>query len=141
MKIHSVYSKAKAGQLLACTANALECTAGRVDVTPPEQYLQACVLPLGGEGKVRAHIHAPREVVPAPGEMMTQEGWIVLRGRIRVRLYDVDKVFLQELELAAGQLIVTFHGGHSMASAAQDTLVVEFKNGPYLGRDFTYFPE
>ena len=141
MKIQSVYSRVKEGRLLACFANALECGVQRVDLTPPEQFLQACVLPLERGREIKPHIHAPRDSAPGPEPVITQEGWVVLRGRVRVRLFDFDRVFLQEIELTAGQLIVTFHGGHSMTSAEQDTLVVEFKNGPYLGRDFAYFAE
>ena len=135
-----VHSKVKAGQLLACVANTLECGERRVDLTPPEQFLQACVLPLELGKEIAAHIHTPRDAVPGPNPVITQESWIVLRGKIRVRLFDLDQTFLQEVQLAAGHLIVTFYGGHSMACEEKDTLIVEFKNGPYLGRDFTYFP-
>lgn len=139
MSVQLVHSRVKAGQLLACVANALECAGQRVDLAPPEQFLQACVLPLEQGKEIAPHIHAPRAPAPAGDPVITQEGWIVLRGKIRVSLFDLDRTFLQDMELAPGHLIVTFYGGHSMLCVENDTLVVEFKNGPYVGRDFTRF--
>jgi hypothetical protein len=138
MNVARFHSRVKAGELLALTVNALECGERRVDLTPPEQFLQACVLPLELGREIAPHIHAPREAAQAV-RTITQEGWIVLRGRIRVRVFDLDRTFVQELRLGAGELIVTFYGGHSLTCEEQGTLMVEFKNGPYLGRDFTYF--
>lgn len=137
MLVRSFYSKVKPGRLLALVSNALECGETRIDLSPPEEFLQACLLPVNHGQVVKAHFHAPREA--APGNTITQEGWLVMRGRVRVRLFDFDKQVLEEIELAAGQLLINFHAGHSLESIEERTLVLEFKNGPYLGRDFDYF--
>lgn len=137
MRVELFYSKIRPGHLLALVSNPLDCEDGRVDLTPPEQFIQACVLRMKQGQLIKAHAHGPRE--PAEGAAITQEGWLVMRGRVRIKLFDLDRTILRELELASGELMINFHGGHSMESLEERTLVFEFKNGPYLGRDFSYF--
>jgi hypothetical protein len=139
MSFHSIYSKVNPGQLLHAIANAMESGSSRTDISPPDQFLQVSIVPLPSGKKLSPHIHAPRQAA-APGATITQESWLVLRGKIRVRLFDLDHTFLDEEELLPGFLLVTFYGGHSLECLEKDTVMLEFKNGPYLGRDFQTFP-
>jgi hypothetical protein len=56
----------------------------------------------------------------------------VLRGVVVAHLYDLDDTPLAEVPLHAGDLSVTFYGGHTYC-CSEDALVYEFKTGPYLG--------
>ena len=57
----------------------------------------------------------------------------MIRGKIRVRLFDIDHSPLDEQVLSAGCLLVTYDGGHSLECIEEDTVMLEFKNGPYEG--------
>jgi len=36
-------------------------------------------------------------------------------------------------------MLVTFYGGHALEGGTAGALMIECKNGPYLGRDYTVF--
>lgn len=138
MSFLSIHSKVNPGQLLHAVANAMEVDINRVDISPPDQFLQVSIIPFSSGKKISPHIHEERQV-SSSGAAITQESWVVLRGRIRIRLFDLDRTFLHEDELLPGCLLVTYNGGHSLECLEKDTVMLEFKNGPYLGRDFQTF--
>ena len=65
----------------------------------------------------------------------TQEAWVVLQGKINAKFYDIDDTKILETELAPGDCAVVFQGGHGFSVLEDDTIIYEFKNGPYFGRD------
>lgn len=138
MTFESVYSRIDSTKLLHALASAFQEGNARVDLSPPSEFLQASIVPLGEGRRVAPHIHSPRDTA-APGPSVTQESWLVLRGRIRVELFDLDQSPLVQREMSAGQLLVTFYGGHALECIEPGTIVLEFKTGPYLGRDFVSF--
>jgi cupin fold WbuC family metalloprotein len=111
--------------------------AARLDVTPPEEWLQLSVIPLADGAAMRPHAHDARQA-GAPADV-TQEAWIVLRGALAVQLFDDDRTLLHETTLSAGDALVTFRGGHTFQVVQPGTVIIECKNGPYLGRDYTAF--
>jgi cupin fold WbuC family metalloprotein len=115
---------------------------GRVDVSPSQEWLQLSLIALDAGGSIRPHTHdvKPLKTDDAPN-WLTQEAWVVMRGSVRIRLYDEDHERLDELTLDAGRLVVTFHGGHSFFGAEPGTLLLECKNGPFTGRAYTPFEE
>jgi cupin fold WbuC family metalloprotein len=131
-------SRNAAGRILHAVVDTTRTTGHRTDVSPPAEWLQLSVIALGDGASMRPHTHNPRSAERAPASV-TQEAWLVLRGSIQVSLYDEDAAFLEELTLAAGHILVTFYGGHAFAGAQPGTLLVECKNGPYEGRDYTAF--
>jgi len=66
--------------------------------------------------------------------MGTQEAWVVISGSINAVVYDTDEKLLARVFLGAGDCIVFFRGGHAM-EVVKDTLMYEFKNGPYFGQE------
>ena len=137
MAFLSIYSKINPEHLLHCIANSLELGNSRTDISAPDQFLQVSVIPLRAGKHITPHIHDLRG--PSPGATITQESWVVLRGKIRIRLFDLDRAFLHEDELLPGFLLVTYNGGHSLECLDEDSVMLEFKNGPYIGRDFQTF--
>ena len=131
MSVRTIYSKVRPGRALHAIADALAPGSGRTDVSTPEQFLQASVVPLRSGRVVAPHTHAPRRDLSCPP--VTQESWVVIRGKIRVRLFDIDHSPLDEQVLSAGCLLVTYDGGHSLECIEEDTVMLEFKNGPYEG--------
>ena len=124
-------------QLLHAIVDTREVVTGRVDVSPPTERLQLSVVALKEGASVPPHIHQPREKSSSQLPFLTQESWIVLRGGINVRLYDENGNFIAVEKLAAGQLLVSFHGGHAFDQAELNTVIIECKNGPYEGRDYS----
>ncbi len=59
---------------------------------------------------------------------------MVIRGVVIASLFDIDDSLLAEVSLQAGDLSITFYGGHTYR-CAEDALVYEFKTGPYLGME------
>lgn len=107
-----------------------EDTEGRVDITDPKEFLQISSLVLN-EGKTfRPHKHILQE----RNINITQESWVVIKGSVKAILYDLDDSILAEVILNAGDMSVTFCGGHNYVILEDDSRILEFKNGPYNGQ-------
>ena len=138
MKSKLLESKIDLGRIIHSVTKLYEHGHGRYDISSPEELLQASIVSLPSGKNIQPHIHLPR--IKKNSELnITQEGWLILRGRIKVKLYDLDKSFICEEELSQGSLLLTFGGGHGFESIEENTLLMEFKNGPYLGKDYQAF--
>ena len=65
---------------------------------------------------------------------IAQESWVVVKGRVRCHFYDLDDSLIKEVDLEAGDCSITLAGGHTYTGLENDTLVREFKTGPYRGQ-------
>lgn len=102
----------------------------RFDVAPEEQFIQVSALRLEAGKTFRPHKHIWKEA-PEP-EVVAQESWCVMKGRVKAHFYDLDDSLLGEYELSAGDISLTFEGGHSY-TILEDAKVYEYKTGPYQG--------
>jgi hypothetical protein len=134
-----IHSKAEPGRLLHVIVDTREPFSNRLDLCDPGQWLQVSVLNLPPDKKVSPHIHQPRAQPPPGGPGITQECWVVLRGELKIRLFDLDQTPLHQQTLTSGHLLMTFYGGHALECEAHGALMIECKNGPYQGRDYTVF--
>ena len=126
-----IYSKCEPGKLLHLI-NRFDEIDGRTDIAPEEQFIQAATIkfPQGGK-KFRTHQHIWK---PAPrDQVIAQESWIVVQGSVRVFMYDTDQLFLQDEVIKKGDCSMTFEGGHTYEILEDDTIVYEYKTGPYMG--------
>ena len=137
--MNKIHSKAEPGRLLHVILNTNEPFENRLDLSDGREWLQVSVMKLPATKKVNPHIHQPRLPNPSASPGITQECWIVLRGEIKIRLFDLDHAPLHEQALAQGHMLVTCYGGHSLSCETAGALMIECKNGPYLGRDYTTF--
>lgn len=64
---------------------------------------------------------------------LTQEVLYLKSGRLKATIYNLEDKIAEELVLSAGDLIVIWQGGHAYEILENNTQVLEFKNGPYLG--------
>ena len=104
----------------------------RTNISDAEEFLQSAHIYIPKEGhKFRPHIH--NELIRQTN--ITQESWVVLSGLIRVTFYDIDGEILEESLLHPTWMSITFRGGHTYESMRDDTNVLEFKTGPYLGQE------
>jgi hypothetical protein len=80
--------------------------------------------------KIQSHFHQKREVVVNT----VQEVIYFKSGSAQVTLYDLNKKLVKSLNLSAGDLIFFVDGGHGF-ELSEDTIIIEVKQGPYLGKD------
>ena len=65
---------------------------------------------------------------------ITQESWVIINGSVKTILYDLDDTIIAEEILNIGDISITFRGGHNYIILENDTLVYEYKTGPYMGQ-------
>lgn len=129
--MREIYSKVKPGTLLHMVNRMSEVDSPRQNLTPDEEYLQVATIKMDKGKTFRAHKHLPLERTTG----LTQESWLVVRGRIKAILYDLDDRVLEEVVLNPGDCSITFRGGHAYEALEDDTFVYEYKTGPYLGQE------
>ena len=102
----------------------------REDVAPEEQFIQVSALQLEEGSTFRPHKHIWEEA-PEP-EVIAQESWCIMKGRVKAHFYDLDDSLIGEYELNEGDISLTFEGGHTY-TILEDAKVYEYKTGPYQG--------
>jgi hypothetical protein len=137
--LNKIYSKSEPGRLLHVILDTSEPFENRLDLCDGREWLQVSILKLPPAKKVNPHIHQPRPLDPSASRGITQECWIILRGEIKIRLFDLDQTPLHQQALSQGHMLVTFYGGHALECGTEGAVMIECKNGPYLGRDYTAF--
>ena len=105
---------------------------GRQDIAPPEQILQLCSLRFSKGKTFRSHCHIWKDS-PADS-VIAQESWVVIKGAVEVTLYDTDGELIDRYILNEGDVSITFEGGHAYKILNDDTVVYEYKTGPYEGQ-------
>ena len=82
---------------------------------------------LRGTFKPHKHVYCEKTTTIA------QESWVVIEGKVKAILYDIDDNIISEEILNAGDCSITLYGGHTYEILEDNTLVYEYKTGPYLG--------
>lgn len=131
-----IYSRKHPEDLLHII-NRVEDISDRSDLTPPDKFLQVATFNFNPDVKIRAHQHRWKK--PPKTQVIAQESWVVIKGSIKVFLYDVDGSLLVEEIISDGDCTVTFDGGHKFDVLEENTIIYEFKTGPYLGREMDKF--
>jgi hypothetical protein len=126
------YSKVKEGVLLHVVYRLHDFNPGRVDIIPPDEFIQCAALEMNAGKTFRPHKHFEREVTDK--DRMPQESWVVIKGRVKVALYDLDDTIIAQPILYEGDASFTLHGGHNYKVVQDNTIVYEFKTGRYLGQ-------
>jgi len=126
-KIHSNINKEKLLHLILRKEDVVE---ERYNIIDDQEYLQlaAMLLPKGKTFIPHRHVDCKKTV------LMTQESWVVISGKVKAILYDLDDSVITEEILNAGDCSVTFYGGHNYEILEDNTLVYEYKTGPYEGQ-------
>lgn len=126
-----IYSKINSEILLHVINRKEEIISPRQDLSPPEEYLQVSRLTMnkGKTPKPHKHIQQIRTT------NITQESWLVLKGEIKIILYDIDDKIIKETTLKPLDCLVTFRGGHDLIALEDGTEIYEYKTGPYQGKE------
>ena len=128
--MEKIYSKIEPEKFLHIIHRLDDIKAVRTDLSDPKESLQIATLNLNKGKTFYPHRHVYKK---GPESIIAQESWIVLKGRIKCILYDIDDVIIAEPILEAGDSSITFYGGHNYECMEDDSRVVEVKTGPYEG--------
>ena len=124
-----IYSKIEPDKILLSMIRLREINETRNDISPDEEFIQASGMILNSDFKVKAHKHKYQTRVTT----LTQEAWVVIRGKIKAKFFDLDDKLIFETTLRDGDCVSIFRGGHSLEVIDNNTIFYEFKNGPYNG--------
>ena len=127
-----IYSKSEPDKLLHIIIRKEDVTEQRMNIIDDKEFLQlaAMNLPLGKTFLPHKHIFCERTTT------IVQESWVVIQGKVKAILYDINDEILTEEILNPGDCSVTLYGGHNYEILENDTLVYEYKTGPYKGLKF-----
>lgn len=102
-------------------------------LTQESDPLQLAVFKFPEGRSVDPHEHIPTEKLTNS----TMELWYVLSGRFEVVFMAsaTDKHRGAKFVLSGGQFAVTYAGFHSIRAVSEDAILMEVRNGPYLGKD------
>lgn len=125
----NIYSKIEPTKILHIINRKRDIQAGRVDLVDADQFIQCAAIrqPQGKTFEPHRHNMNIRHETYIP-----QESWVVITGMVQVILYDLDNTVLHTDVLEPGDISITLQGGHNYLFM-QDSIVYEFKTGPYLG--------
>lgn len=105
----------------------------RVDFSAPQEFLQGAIIDIPSNHTFRAHVHLERERTFT--NLRAQESWVVISGQVEVDYFTDAGKFLQACTLSAGDISISFRGGHGYRTHSANARVYEFKSGPYEGQE------
>jgi cupin fold WbuC family metalloprotein len=129
--MEKIYSKMQPDKLLHVIVRRTDITPGRNEVIPEQHFIQCALLNMeeGKTFKPHKHIWKPRKHM-----VIAQESWIVIQGSVKCTFFDLDNQIIAEPILYPGDASFTLEGGHTYTILENDTLVYEYKTGPYEGQ-------
>lgn len=126
-----IYSKTQP-DLLCHLVRRVDEILSRENVADDDQFLQLATLRMNKGHSFRPHQHVWKPVEYQ--QTIAQESWCVIKGRVQVSFFDIDGQLLAQEEIGPGDCSMTFQGGHNYLILEDDTVVYEYKTGPYYGQ-------
>ena len=126
--IHRILSKS--GSLLAYIIRADFSPDITSFVTPPEHNFQVGFVVYPKDGAIQSHYH--RKIDRKISN--TSEVLVVRKGHCEIDIYDDEQILVETLEMTTGDVMVMVSGGHGFR-IVEDTVLLEIKQGPYIGID------
>lgn len=128
----NIYSKIEPTSLLHIINRKRDVQQGRIDLVDTDQFIQCAALRQSKGVTYKPHRHLMQ--IRGAHLYVPQESWVVISGVVQVTLYDLDNTILHTDILEPGDCSITLQGGHNYLFLADDSLVYEFKTGPYKGQ-------
>ena len=129
--MEKIYSKIDPNKLLHLIIRKKEITPGRQDIVPEDNFIQCSILNMEKGKTFRPHKHIWKE---RTRNTIAQESWVVIQGSVKCIFYDIDNTIIAEPILYPGDASFTLEGGHNYLILEDNTLVYEYKTGPYEGQ-------
>jgi len=128
-----IYSKHTPGKLLHFVHRLQDSNNNRTDLVEPDNFIQCSFLKLKKNKTFIPHIHIEKERTYK--NQIAQESWVVINGKVQLFFYDLDGTLLRDdILLLPGDASFTLYGGHTYKILEENTLVYEYKTGPYEGQ-------
>ncbi len=129
--MEKICSKVDPNKLLHVIVRKEDLIPGRVEVIPEDHFIQCALLNMekGKTFKPHRHIWKGRTQ-----NVIAQESWIVIQGSVKCIFYDTDNQIIATPILYPGDASFTLEGGHNYEIQEDNTLVYEYKTGPYEGQ-------
>lgn len=129
--MEKIYSNIDPNKLLHIIVRTKDLIPGRVEVVPEDQFIQCALLNMEKGKTFKPHKHIWKERCR---DIIAQESWIVIRGSVKCIFYDIDDQIISTPILYPGDASFTLEGGHNYEILDDNTLVYEYKTGPYEGQ-------
>ena len=104
----------------------------RINIVPEDNFIQCSLLKLENNKTFSPHKHITKS--RNYNNQISQESWLVLKGKIECTFYDIDDNVLATTILKEGDASFTLYGGHTFKVLQEDTIIYEYKTGPYEGQ-------
>lgn len=128
-----IYSNVEPGKLLHFVHKQGDSTDNRTDLVDSNNFIQCSFLKLEKDKTFVPHIHIEKS--RHYEKQIAQESWVVIKGRVQLFFYDIDGILLRDdLVLTPGDASFTLYGGHTYKILEENTIVYEYKTGPYEGQ-------
>jgi hypothetical protein len=127
-----IYSKVQPGLLLHQVFHRSDAKRGREDIVHPDNFIQCASLVFDKGTTFKPHIHRYNE---RSWNVISQESWIVLKGSVMCHFYDIDGKHIQDEQLNVGDASFTLAGAHTYTILEDDSQIMEYKTGKYLGQE------
>jgi len=125
------YSKIEPTKLLHIV-NRLDEITERTEVVDEDNFIQCATLKMSNGKTFQPHKHITKD--RHYPEQIAQESWVVIRGSVKCIFYDIDDTIIATPILKPGDASFTLYGGHTYEILEDDTIVYEYKTGPYEGQ-------
>jgi hypothetical protein len=130
--MEKIFSKVDPAVLLHVIYSKRDFQAKRFDIIDPDNFIQCSSLKLNFGDTFKPHHHIWKR--DQKRDVIAQESWIVIEGMVKCIFYDLDNSILGVFYLYPGDASFTLEGGHNYKAMTNDTLVYEYKTGPYQGQ-------
>lgn len=127
-KIYSLIEEEKLLHII----NRIDNIVGRQEMVPTENFIQCATLKMEKGKTFPPHKHITKERHYT--HQIAQESWVVIKGSVKCIFYDLDDTIIATPILYAGDASFTLYGGHTYEILEDDTIVYEYKTGPYEGQ-------
>ncbi len=125
-----IYSKIQPGLLLHMIYLRSDSAPAREDIVYPDNFIQCASLKLSKGQTFKPHKHIIKE---RSLNVISQESWVCLKGSVMCHFFDIDGSHLEDNTINEGGASFTLAGGHTYTCLQDDTIVMEYKTGPYEG--------
>jgi hypothetical protein len=132
-----IYSRVEEGKILHMIKRLTEIEkqeVDRVDIVDTNNFIQCSSLNLNKGKTFKPHKHISKKRTYE--NQIAQESWVVIKGSVKCIFYDIDDTIIAESILKAGDVSFTLFGGHNYLILEDNTIVYEYKTGPYEGQTY-----
>jgi cupin fold WbuC family metalloprotein len=129
--MEKIYSKIEPNKLLHII-NRFSEISERKEIVPEDNFIQCSSLKMEKGKTFRPHKHI--EKARYYEKQIAQESWVVIKGSVKCIFYDIDDTIIGTYILNEGDASYTLYGGHNYEILENDTVVYEYKTGPYEGQ-------